>query len=351
MLKRSFFAASGVIAALGMFLMGCGDDGSGNGNENNNNNTTDQVTLTLLQPADAALVSGTVTVEVEMDGEAEEASLEIDGAVVDTVTSPSATVAFEWDTTQGDDGAHEVVVVAASQGAVLDETDPVSVDVDNTPPELAVSGIERPYVYQGVEEIEITVDDANPGDEVVFFVDGVEEARSDAAPHTLTFDPTGRQDGPVEITAETTDAAGNLATEIIEGVVVLEGQLVAFDDGDGTGQFYVPEDYVPGMEVHHKYHWTMPENVTSIMAVAQWDYPDWQFEVATGTGTCPHSGTLYGDTESHGFQAVYVHDATDLGMESYPLETHFIHLGEGSDMDLTQRLGEGSNYWLVVAIY
>jgi hypothetical protein len=341
-----------VVAVWTAGLAACGDDDSGNENVNNNHNeNTNETTLTITAPDADSVHGGQVTVEGTVDGEADEIVFRVDGETVESKAPAGGTVSFVWDTGALQDGGYTLTLVAAVDGGAVAHSDPVAVVVDNTAPALAVSNLERPYVYTESTEFTVTVDDAHPGDEVVLMVDATEADRLSSAPYTFTFDPSGRADGPVEIRIQTTDVAGNTAEHVLDGVVILEGQIVTYDDGDGEGVFFVPENYEPGMEVHHKVHWTMPADITSIMAVAQWDDPTWAFEVATGSGNCPHSGQLYSAVEAEGLQAVTIHDATDLSLQSYPTDTHFIHLGEASTMDLTERKGEGSNYWLIVAIY
>ena len=348
---KTWLMACGLGAAL-VLSVGCGDDDGGNGtNDNQNQNQNSTTTVTLVTPADGEALAGTVTVELELEGDAEEVMLDVGGEIVDTQTATEGTLSFDWDTTAGDDGVMDVQVIAAAGGAVVAQSDVISVEVDNTAPVVTLEGVERPYVYQGQVTLTATVDDPNGTDVLMLMVDGEEVDRSESAPHELSWDPTGLPDGAVEMRLVTADSLENTTEVNLDGVVVLQGQVVAFDDGDGSGMFFIPEDYTPGMEVHHKYHWTMPAGITEIMAVAQWEEPGWALEVATGSGTCPHSGVSYGGDEAEGHQVVYHHEAADLSADNYPEETHFVHVGEASTMDLTQRTGEGTNFWLVAVIY
>lgn len=322
----------------------CGNDGSpGDGNDN----TPPDVTVTISDPVEHDRLSGNVVVQVTVDGEADQLVLMLDGQAVETVPIAGTTAEINWNTTDAEDGLHALTVAAGAGGGVVATSDPVNVVTDNTGPDIQVTGLERPYVYTGTVDYAVELTDANPTGGVTLKVNNVEVDSSNEAPHVLSFDSTAHQDGPVEVTIEAEDALGNATTLTLDGAVINVGQIVTFVDGSGNGSFFIPIDYQPGDEVHHKYHWTMPDNISSMMGIAQWEDLDWQFRVDMGTGTCPHSGQTLASEYLGAGQIVVNHDAGG----TYNVETFFIHLGEGPDMNLVEWKGESTGYWLVVALY
>jgi hypothetical protein len=329
---------------LTLMAAACGNDGSpGDGN----NNVPPEVTVTITDPAEHDRLSGNVVVYVTVDGEVDQLVLMLDGQAVETVPIAGTTAQINWNTTDAEDGIHALTVAAGAGGAMVATSGAVNVVTDNSGPDIQVTGLERPYVYTGTVDFAVELTDANPAGGVTLKVNNVEVDTSAEAPHVLSFDSTAHQDGPVEVTIEAEDTLGNSTTLVLDGAVINVGQIVSFVDGSGSGNFFIPVDYQPGDEVHQKYHWDMPADISSMMGIAQWENTDWQFRVDMGTGTCPHSGVSlaseYGDTG----QIVVTHDAGGV----YNQETFFIHIGEGPDMNLSQWKGESTRFWLTVAIY
>lgn len=323
----------------------CGDDdGAG---DNNNNNIQPTVNVVIVDPADQEAITGTVVVQVSVDGDADQLVLMVDGQAAETVpvTGPSADI--YWNTERVDDGTHELVVAAGRGGAMVAQSESIEVVTDNTAPVIQVTNLERPYIYSGTVDHAVDLIDPHAAGAVVLKINGVEVDTSESAPHVLSWDSTAHQDGPVEVTIEATDALGNAGVLNLTGTIINDGQVVTYSDGDGNGTFFVPTNYTPGMEVDHKYHWTMPDNISSMMGVLQWEDPGWSFRLALGTGICPHSGVTLASMDGDSGQIVVTHDASP----TYDTVDFFTHLGAAPSFDLTDMLGEGTAYWMVVALY
>ena len=125
---------------------------------------------------------------------------------------------------------------------------------------------------------------------------------------------------------------------------------MTFSDSTGLTTYTIPENYA-SLDLHKKVHWDMPAGTTSIMAVGQWERAEWPFEVAIGTGFCPHSGTKYADIELAGGQAVVNHTAAELSLAEYVQEQWFIHLGEGAGLDLAANVNQGTRVAFIVVLY
>lgn len=119
-------------------------------------------------------------------------------------------------------------------------------------------------------------------------------------------------------------------------------ETVEFDDGS-SGTYVVDSS----ADDHVKHHWYMPEGVDHLVVTGTWDTEEddsWVFELAVGTGTCPHSGTEYGGTEGSGGELVVELYPSDVeeGAETFTAdEKWFAHFGL---VDQTHSDGDTTDY-------
>lgn len=66
---------------------------------------------------------------------------------------------------------------------------------------------------------------------------------------------------------------------------------IALDEGQ-TGTISIPFLGVNFLDTDVKHHWNMPTNVSGVRVNLTWQDQGWDLELATGTGECPHQGTL-----------------------------------------------------------
>lgn len=335
-----------ITCASALLLVACGDDDGGTGN----NNHQSAITVSITAPTTESYVGGTVQVTGEVVGEVTQVDLVVDEAIVDQATAAPWT--FEWDASAASESMHTLRLRATGpQGEVVNSAD-VLVIVDRTAPTLALPQLALPYVFAGTVQLTADALDENALAEVRLLVNGEPEASATAAPYLLPWDTTVLEDGPVSMTVEAEDVAGNVTALTVPVMVVNDGTVVEFDEG-ATARFFVPENYA-SVEIDKKVHWTMPAGITRILGALQWDRPEWTLEVAVGTGWCPDSGDVIGDRAEHTGGQVTV-DLTPADMIT-PAETfpeglqHFIHLGPGS-LDLDQCIGLDTNAGFVVVLY
>lgn len=318
-------------------LAACGDDDGGR-----------TITPTITSPVSQSYVSGQVAITVEVEEPVSQLDLMVDNRLVDTLTEAPHT--FTWDTTQATEGVHQLQVVASDAGGAQGASAVVSVMVDNTAPNLSVPDLEMPYVFSGIETIDVGASDDYGLVEVRFLVGGTLEDSLETGPFSFSFDTTGLPDRPVEISFEAEDRAGNVQIRTIAGLAVNDGTVVSFTDGSGVTEFDIPENWA-SVEVDKKFHWNMPSGVVEVLAALQWERAEWPFELAIGTGFCPHSGVKLAYEEASGGQVVTSHQASALGEISYDPEQWFVHLAPGQHLDMDANIGENTTVAFVAVLY
>jgi hypothetical protein len=330
-----------ITCASALLLVACGDDDGGS----NTNQNQSAITVTITSPASQSYVGSTVQVTGEVTGEVTQVALVVDEAIVAQATT--APWVLEWDASAASEAMHTLRLRATGvQGEVVSSAD-VLVIVDRTAPTLALPQLALPYVFAGTVQLTADAFDDNELAEVRLLVNGDLEATATTTPYTLPWDTTVLEDGPFTITVEAEDVAGNVASLAVPVMVVNDGTLVVLDEG-ATARFFVPTNYSE-VDIDKKAHWTMPAGITRILAALQWDRPEWQLDLAVGTGYCPHSGEVLGDRVADVGGQLTV-DLTPEGT-AFGEEMHFIHLGPGANLDLAACVGLDTNAAFVVALY
>ncbi|MFH2006527.1 MAG: Ig-like domain-containing protein [bacterium] len=320
-------------------LAACKDSGGGDQNT---------ITVAITSPTNQSYITGQLQVTVDVTGEVDRVELLVDDQVVGE--SAVAPYTIPWDTSTTAESLHRLRVVAYGPGTSQSTSQETMVVIDRTAPTVDFSSLTLPYVLSGETTIEVSAADQGEVAEVRLLIDGELHDACTATPCSFVWDTTTLADGPAELTAEVTDAAGNVTTLVRPVAVVNDGTIITFIDGSGTGLYDIPEGW-ENLDLHEKYHFDMPAGTTEVMAIGQWFNADWQMIVDTGTGFCPHSGTSLANVTNTGGQVIVRHAAADLGLTEYVQEQWFAHIGHGAAMDLSTMVGEGTYFALTAVLY
>jgi hypothetical protein len=159
-------------------------------------------------------------------------------------TASSAPWSTSFDTTAVTDGLYdlrELISDAASPANVttIDLSDPKA--IDNTPPSsAAVTAPAAAADVSGTVTLTATASDATSGvGQMVFKVNGTVVGTSSGSPASVNWDSTSTADGPVSVTVEAKDVAGN-------GPTVSAGRTIVVDNNPPTVTLASPGGAVRG---------------------------------------------------------------------------------------------------------
>jgi hypothetical protein len=145
---------------------------------------------------------------------------------------------------------------------------------------------------------------------------GVEVGRAAKAPYAVSWDTTKAPDGVVEV-----ELKAGTSTSKRRVVVLNNGAEVFFKNGS-SGKIDVPPT---GFEHKHmRYHFDMTDGVKRVVAVLNWDNPDFDLELSLGRGTCPHHGKQVAGVRSTR-SPIVVHYTVPAG-EDAPKGQWFAHV-------------------------
>ena len=201
-LNGNSFASGSAISEEGEYsLTAHGKDLAGNESSKSISFVMDKTppAVEITNPADNSYLRQSLQISgTAIDTYLDATSLEINGVVVSNTTS------FDFDTTEYADGIYEIEL-SAKDKAGNEASRIISVTVDNTAPEIAISGVEEGafYNYDVVPAVEIT------------------EANPDASAYALDNAPFELgsailEEGMHEFSASATDKAGNNAGKSVK---------------------------------------------------------------------------------------------------------------------------------------
>lgn len=187
--------------------------------------------VSLLGPAAGAAVRGHVDLAIAasdaLTGVAR-ATVAIDGGAAVAMTAGNGSWLSTIDTRALADGAHTAgysVTDAVGNTATLTS----AFTVDNTAPTVSLTGLTAGAYVVGSATVTATAHDGGSGVAgVVLAVNGTTVARCATASCSGTVDTRALPDGPFQITATATDAAGNEATPAVQGQVALNNAPARF---------------------------------------------------------------------------------------------------------------------------
>ena len=200
---------------------------------------------------------------------------------------------------------------------------------------MALSGLEAYDAVRGIASVTVTATDDQGivtlellvnGDLAVTNnnIDGSRDATS------MDWDTSQSSDGPVDLTARATDAAGNTTTSAPVRIVIVNSGVEFLELEEGLeATMQIPPDYDGSQETHIKHHFTPTADYARALCVALWENPvggaPWNLKAEMGAGTCPHRGRTF---EGHGLSdtgAVEL-DVTPTGGIARDTR-HFCHVG------------------------
>jgi len=332
-----------------LLLVGlCGIISMAGCSENSGDDQHNTISIAITSPESQTYVNGMVVVTVAVTGEVSRVELLVNDQVVGESTV--APFNLNWDVSSADEALYRLRVVAHGVGDAEQTSAEHQVLVDRTSPSLDIADLGLPYIFSGVETIEVVGSDENELTELRLFIDGVEQTDCTAAGCQVSWDTLTVADGPAELVAEAVDAAGNVTTLVRPVAVVNDGTIVDFSDGSGTGLYSIPTDWAL-LDLHQKFHIDMPTGVTEIMAIGQWYDVTWQMETDLGIGFCPDSGMTYIEQYDEGGQVVLNYTAADHSVAEFAEEQWFIHIGTGPDFDMDGHIDDGTYFALTFVIY
>jgi len=238
-----------------------------------------------ISPVEKAC-GGQVELEVGCRGDVQELQLSAGDQLLATVSAEGENQVISWDASAFEDGELSLILKAVGPGGEL-ESEPVTVTIDNTPPEAELA-LSRWMVLEGNLNLDFEAQDAHL--EQVRLL-GPADLAVEAEGEELRLDTSLIEDGVVELQLEVTDEAGNQTlTPGIKVFVVNNGREVPVDYA--TGQYAeVPENY-RDVEYHARVYAVSEPNVKRVISILTWK-EDWSLEYAFGQGFCPHRGTTY----------------------------------------------------------
>jgi len=171
--------------------------------------TVSPPTASISSPANCAYLSGTAAVKVSATSSIGITKIElyVDGSLYATSSSPSPT--FQLDTTKSPDGPLSLYAVAFDTSGDSGTSATVSVNVDNTPPAVSITGPTQGSTVSGTVTISASASDSRSGlRSVQFLVDGGSKATVTSTPYQYQWNTKNVKTGWHTITVIAIDNAG-----------------------------------------------------------------------------------------------------------------------------------------------
>lgn len=197
---------------------------------------------------------------------------------------------------------------------------------DAAVPTATFKALEAYSGHQGTATLETEVNDVVT--KIELLAGGTVVATADAAPFTLDWDTTQSDDGMVNLSLKAYADAETATSEEVPVVVYNNGETATFIGGSDAATMEIDASGVG--DFHIKWHWMMPEGIKRVIAVAFWDNPAFEMDLALGMGTCPHSGTEAARTDSATSPVLNDYDpGNQLSVDQW-----FAHVGATNESDL-----------------
>jgi hypothetical protein len=252
------------------------------------------IEVRIGSPAADAVLQGGASIVLELTGPVASVRLtagDVEVAAADVTNPAAGSIAVPWDTTTATDGPVTLVAHATGADAQADESDPVTVVIDNTAP-LAAFGIPRFALLAGEADVALDVVEANVAS--IRVTDGatVLFASTEAAA-SFVWDVSALEDRLHRLALEVTDIAGRTARVADFPVIVANhGEEVAVTY-DPSARVSVPVDWATA-EYHTRGSATARPEIVRLVSWAAWEAAaGWRMEYTIGQGLCPHRGIAY----------------------------------------------------------
>jgi hypothetical protein len=170
-------------------------------------------TVTLTAPSHGARVTGLVSLTATASSASAMNRVEfyVDGTLLSSDTS--APYEVSWDSTRVADGAHSLTARAYDAGGRVGTSAAVGVDVDTTPPEVALTSPAQGAFLRHSVVLEATASDSGGGVAKVEFYRGTTLLGTDtSAPYSMSWSTTGVADGAHTFSVKAYDNLGHIGT-------------------------------------------------------------------------------------------------------------------------------------------
>ncbi|QRN92812.1 S8 family serine peptidase [Archangium violaceum] len=177
-------------------------------------------TVAITAPASNVYALGVLSVTATAADDQAVARVEfyVDGTLIGTDTS--APYETSWNPAGVADGAHLLTARAYDSGGRVGTSAAVVVNVDNTPPDAALTSPAPGSFLKGTVVLEATASDNLAVSKVEFYLDGSLLGTDTSAPYTLSWYSLYATDGAHTFTVKAFDGAGNVRTSGGVGVTV-----------------------------------------------------------------------------------------------------------------------------------
>ncbi|QRN92813.1 S8 family serine peptidase [Archangium violaceum] len=176
--------------------------------------------VTLTAPANNAPVRGMVSLAATVaSGQAvERVEFYDNGTLIGTDTS--APYDMSWNSTTVADGAHALTAKAYDIGGYTGTSPAVGVNVDNTPPDVALTSPTQGMFLPMYALLEASASDNQAVSRVEFYVDGELLQSDSSAPYSVEWFTMVEGEGPHTVSVKAYDKSGNVRTSAGVGVIV-----------------------------------------------------------------------------------------------------------------------------------
>ncbi|WP_375764763.1 Ig-like domain-containing protein [Archangium gephyra] len=174
----------------------------------------------ISAPAQNAWLRGTVPVSATASDSVGVARVElyVDGTLLGTDTS--APYEASWDSTTVADGAHSLTARAYDQAGRVKTSAAVTVNIDNTLPDAALTSPGPGTYLRGAVTLEATASDSVGVTKVEFYSGTTLLGTDTTAPYSLSWNTAGVADGAQTLTVKAFDGIGNVRTSAAVAVTV-----------------------------------------------------------------------------------------------------------------------------------
>jgi len=297
------------VIMLAGFIGACGGDGG----------QYDQIACAITSPSDGVIAGGEMDVTVAVSGPVAKVQLLANGlaAAEQAVAPGSNSVTLTWTTSPTPDGPVSLVARAMIDEYIETRSEPVSVTLDNTSPQVFFGeALPRMNVVSDEIEVPLVIDEANLASIRVIDRESQQELLSSQEIVTsFAWDTTGFEDGIHHLTLVAVDTAGNTGRiDDFPVVVANTGKEVGFSYV-GSNEIFIPENWQE-VEYHLRASVTGQAGINRVISWLTWDNADgWTLAYDIGQGLCPHRGISYISEQSDSGEIVIDLKRSDLPPE------------------------------------
>ncbi|MFH1437116.1 MAG: Ig-like domain-containing protein [Pseudomonadota bacterium] len=321
-------------------LGGCDSESSDNGDGETEDAATEDTaaeetvtghSIAISAPAADAVVTDTIAVAFELSDAPDSISVMLGSEEIGRVTSDP--MEFSLDPAAYEDGAYELGAVG-TWGDTTVESETVPIIIDSDGPVFDTESFLTFSVVSGENaEIPLPIIDGAGLRKIEIFKGGDVISTITEDPFLPVFDSTPYGDSVISLMMRVTDLSGRtVMSDEIPLIAMNSGSIVQTLEGDSETDWdewsiFIPDPIVG--DLHLKYHWNMPLNVTKILTVAVvTSGDDWTTTYAVGEGGCPHSGTQHKSNYSERGVNILELSASELGESMFPTGTWFAHIAQ-----------------------